>query len=157
MLHCWLPCLEEGLTSKKVEWYIILFLFLLYFLHICLHWFLDYFSVHFYSFIWWVMIGDVLFKFSVWIIVLFCIEINWQFCLPAKRSFKGGMTRWFLNTCVVTVYDFRQLLVPSITSILGILGEWDYESLILYAVSRVPTVENHKTGGRVRFKGGYRV
>ena len=29
---------------------------------------------------------------------------------------------------------------------------WHFLSL-----SRVPAVENHKTGGRVRFKGGYRV
>ena len=29
-------------------------------------------------------------------------------------------------------------------------------AISLIAVSRVPAVENHKTGGRVRLKGGYR-
>ena len=29
--------------------------------------------------------------------------------------------------------------------------------VLMNAVSRVPAVENHKKGGRVMFKGGYRV
>ena len=58
------------------------------------------------------------------------------------------------DVCIPKLIELHGCLVTVIRLvILGVYRLYIYS----YAVSRVPAVENHKTGGRVRFKGGYRV
>ena len=76
----------------------------------------------------------------------------WTFLSPIVKPYYCGV----LYVAIIT--DPAGTMVESVHDKQKVVGSNPYLSKqFFFTVSRVPAVENHKTGGRVWFKGGYRV
>ena len=82
--------------------------------------------------------------------------------LPLQYCVLLELIRCNLLCCILAVVNCQYTHISNILNDAWPAEQSNYivsvsEQIVVFAVSRVPAVENHKTGGRVRFKGAYRV